>query len=233
MIVARAPSSKKLPQQQAIQTAAAERTTKTTGAHNSGRLHPSLVMRLRKCADVAIVVDGQSKSSSRYDSGKTSSKSVIIASWCRRPALPFLALLAASVSYGLLLHPSSGHTRSIMEKPRIGLHLRSVSDTTALATKNTAGENLRTNGLGSTEEKLCEIWLAPSSLKGHTGFGIYTTRDINKEESILSGPDGPSVPVVDYEGGPMRRERREWIEVWDNYWWGRGVSDHVNYESSK
>jgi hypothetical protein len=42
--------------------------------------------------------------------------------------------------------------------------------------------------------------MARSSLKGHTGYGVYTTRDIAPHQPILSGPegtpDGPTVAVV-------------------------------------
>lgn len=42
--------------------------------------------------------------------------------------------------------------------------------------------------------------MAPSSLKGVQGFGIYTTRDIQQNEPLLQAnvPDGPSIPVIDY-----------------------------------
>lgn len=68
------------------------------------------------------------------------------------------------------------------------------------------------------------IWMAPSSLKGQPGFGIYTTRDIAKKEAILAGPDGPSLPVIDSERGPssMRAARDLWFRTFNEYWWGRG-----------
>ena len=119
-----------------------------------------------------------------------------------RPALPFIALLIASACYGMLLRPSTANTKASIRKR-----------------------------LESIDEKQCSVYLAPSSLKGHVGFGIFTTRDIGKDESILSGPDGPSVPVVDYRGGPLRKLRKQWVRTWDNYWWARGVGDHVNYEA--
>ena len=44
--------------------------------------------------------------------------------------------------------------------------------------------------------------MAPSSLKGQAGFGVYTTRDIAQGEEILSGPPGtPDGPTVAIMGG--------------------------------
>jgi hypothetical protein len=83
----------------------------------------------------------------------------------------------------------------------------------------------------------CRIYLAPSSVKGLEGYGIFTTEDMKAGEIILSKPDGPSIPVVDYLFEPSftgdfgKLSRAAWIRVWDNYWWGRGVSDVVLSES--
>jgi hypothetical protein len=45
--------------------------------------------------------------------------------------------------------------------------------------------------------------------------------------------DGPSVAIVDYIGNPNKDIKRQWIKVWDNYWWARGVADSVNYEADE
>ena len=77
------------------------------------------------------------------------------------------------------------------------------------------------------------IWMAKSSLIGNEGFGIFTTRDLKAGEKILGGPDGLSIPIVQYhthKGQPNYKAHKAWIGVWDNYWWGRGVPDHVSYE---
>jgi hypothetical protein len=74
--------------------------------------------------------------------------------------------------------------------------------------------------------------MAPSSLVGHAGFGIYTTRAFAAQESLLARPNGPSIPVVDPQHGPAEPHgsRSQWIRTFDDYWWGRGVPDHVFYE---
>lgn len=79
--------------------------------------------------------------------------------------------------------------------------------------------------------------MAKSSLKGHTGFGVFSTRDINKGQPILSGPpgtpDGPTVAVVDSTRNvPLQllAANHQWHNTWGHYWWGRGVPDHVAYE---
>lgn len=77
--------------------------------------------------------------------------------------------------------------------------------------------------------------MAPSSLKGSVGFGIYTTRDMARHEAILAGPDGPALPVVDASRGPSHQKlaRRAWFRTFDEYWWGRGVPDHVFFEADE
>lgn len=72
----------------------------------------------------------------------------------------------------------------------------------------------------SHQEKQCTIYMAPSSLKGLDGYGIFTTRDIEKDASIFSEQDGPSIPVIDYKSGP-------WMKTWNEYLWGRGISDQL------
>ena len=75
--------------------------------------------------------------------------------------------------------------------------------------------------------------MAPSSLKGHVGLGIYTTRNMVARDSILAAPDGPSVPVIDTDRVSQQYEtiKRAWHKVFNEYWWGRGVPDHVSYEA--
>eukprot|EP00977_Amphora_coffeiformis_P021426 scaffold9318_cov147-Amphora_coffeaeformis.AAC.5 len=46
--------------------------------------------------------------------------------------------------------------------------------------------------------------MAPSSLKGHAGLGIYTTRGIAANDSILAAPDGPALPVIDTDHVPRK-----------------------------
>ncbi|CAB9507051.1 Guanylate cyclase [Seminavis robusta] len=87
-------------------------------------------------------------------------------------------------------------------------------------------------------KKECSIFMAPSSLKGLQGYGIFTTRDIDELESILQAPDGPSIVVTDFRTQQNKNEskemvdfRRHWTHMWDHYWWGRGVGDHASYEA--
>jgi hypothetical protein len=123
-------------------------------------------MRLRKGEVDACSGERGDSSPLAYDSDKRSKKS----SEMRRNMLPILPLLALSATYGLLLRP----TTNIVPVERL----------------QPVRENLRKRVLG---EKECGIWLAPSSLKGHPGFGIYTTRDIAKTESILAGQVCPGM----------------------------------------
>lgn len=74
--------------------------------------------------------------------------------------------------------------------------------------------------------------MAPSAVKGLKGYGVFTTRDIDEGSSILSAPDSPSIPVLDY--GKNRNDAKDqWIKTFGEYWWARGVPDHVAYEADK
>lgn len=77
------------------------------------------------------------------------------------------------------------------------------------------------------------IWIAPSSLRGVNGYGIFTTRDLGPGESLLGVPDGVSIPVEAYrsKGRPNEASFRAFKQLFDNYWWGRGVPDHVLYDA--
>lgn len=80
----------------------------------------------------------------------------------------------------------------------------------------------------------CSIFMAPSSLKGSPGYGIYTTRNLWKGERVLGRPDGLSIPVEVFNDPlsfPKSQLRKEWIELWNQYWWGRGLPDHVRFEA--
>lgn len=76
--------------------------------------------------------------------------------------------------------------------------------------------------------------MAPTSLKGVNGYGLYTTRDLAAGESILGAPDGLAIPVHLYAHPslPPVPERRQFLDLWSEYMWGRGVPDHVLYEGS-
>ncbi|KAG7362845.1 SET methyltransferase domain containing protein [Nitzschia inconspicua] len=81
----------------------------------------------------------------------------------------------------------------------------------------------------------CGIWMAPSSLRPNPGFGIFTTRNIAHDESILHQPDGVSIPLHDMRRRndiPLWEERRNlWINVFGNYVWNYGVPDHNRYDN--
>ncbi|GKY93853.1 hypothetical protein MPSEU_000352200 [Mayamaea pseudoterrestris] len=82
----------------------------------------------------------------------------------------------------------------------------------------------------------CTVWIAPSSLKGVNGYGTFTTRDLHEGERILPSHDGLGVPIESYlyddDNVPFAKARSNWIRVWKNYWWARGVPDHVAYEGA-
>lgn len=158
----------------------------------SGSKETEMVNRRLRKGETEVSTGAESEPTAPvYDSNKASKRTAEM----RRNMLPILPLLVLSASFGLLLRPANINTVPIeqLTPPRDMIRKRAL------------------------EEKECAIWLAPSSLKGHPGFGIYTTRDIHKMESILAGQDGPSIPVIDYIGGVNKKLKGEWIKVWDNY----------------
>jgi hypothetical protein len=64
------------------------------------------------------------------------------------------------------------------------------------------------------------VWIAASSVRGLQGYGVFTTRDLAKDESILGVPDGVSIPITGYrqrhipEGSNLKEA---WIKVWYVY----------------
>lgn len=77
----------------------------------------------------------------------------------------------------------------------------------------------------------CTVWIAPSSINGLKGFGVFTTRDLAADEHILGVPDGVSIPIIGYwerdGGAAVSAAKDAWMAVWDNYWYvvddGRSV----------
>jgi hypothetical protein len=75
------------------------------------------------------------------------------------------------------------------------------------------------------EDKECTVWIAPSSLRGVNGYGVFTTRDLKEGESILGNPDGVAIPVENYHPSPDQpnyESFKKFRRLFDNYWWGRG-----------
>ena len=61
--------------------------------------------------------------------------------------------------------------------------------------------------------------MAPGSLRPYPGFGIYTTRDIQKHEKFLQYPDSVSVQVLEPRRNydvPLRYERRKWWKLFQH-----------------
>lgn len=88
-------------------------------------------------------------------------------------------------------------------------------------------ENIRRRQATDGGDAQCTIWMAPSSLKGlDDAYGIFTTRDIQKGSSIFNEPNGPSIPIIDYNKG-------EWLTLWYEYVWARGVADQVTFLGNK
>ncbi|VEU44203.1 unnamed protein product [Pseudo-nitzschia multistriata] len=80
----------------------------------------------------------------------------------------------------------------------------------------------------------CGIWMAPSSLLPYPGYGIFTTRNIHRKESILHAPDAVSIQIREahrFKKMPQSAERHRWWDnTFGNYVWHRGVGDHARYD---
>jgi SET domain len=79
------------------------------------------------------------------------------------------------------------------------------------------------------------IWIAPSSVRGVNGYGIFTTRNLKAGESILGGPDGVAIPFEPYlhRDVPDRNDRHHFLGLFGEYMWGRGIPDHSTYEADR
>jgi len=82
----------------------------------------------------------------------------------------------------------------------------------------------------------CTIWLGASSLKGHPGMGVYTTRDINAGSVVLHSGDGIAIPLYGIhhfsavEGLPNKKARNDMMNVWSDYIWSGNKPDHISYQ---
>lgn len=75
------------------------------------------------------------------------------------------------------------------------------------------------------------IYLAPSSVTGNPGLGLYTTRDIRKGENVLRARDSISIPIFDLERGPASTMRYQWFNLFKKYFWAKGVPAHSRFEA--
>jgi hypothetical protein len=78
--------------------------------------------------------------------------------------------------------------------------------------------------------------MAPSSLRGMDGMGIFTIENMTKGQYFLSSYDGPSIPVLNYKvkrrkDGHLTKDRERWTKLFDRYWWRISVPDHTFFEA--
>jgi len=93
---------------------------------------------------------------------------------------------------------------------------------------------LRTSTSHSFESQQCTIWLAASSLKGHPGMGVFTTRDISAGSKVIPKGDGIAIPLYGVHRQnakePNDKEKRQMMNVWHEYIWSINKPDHISYE---
>jgi hypothetical protein len=168
------------------------------------------------CLDTTADVEGGGIGRDHVDpKGRMTSRNKFHPS-LRLSVLVISGLCVVLYSIDLLLQD---HARSTSTIPIVKVSSKLLSsfpfNTT---TVSTSPEN--TNPDHDTTIKECGIWMAPSSLRPNPGFGIFTTRDIAYQESILHQPDAVSIPLHDMRrrhNMPLVEERRNmWVNVFGN-----------------
>jgi len=108
------------------------------------------------------------------------------------------------------------------------LRINKLPNRLSPSTKASVSERPSHNKIKDTKDRElqeCGIWMAPSSLRPNPGFGIFTTRDISNQESILHQPDAVSIPLHDMrrrKDMPLAEERRKmWMNLFGNVSRGR------------
>ena len=76
----------------------------------------------------------------------------------------------------------------------------------------------------------CGIYLAPSSIK-NAGYGLYTTRDIKRDEYVQTYPEAPSIVVTDFYK-PNGNLEADWNHV-DYIWEANSVAAFEAMENSE
>ena len=76
----------------------------------------------------------------------------------------------------------------------------------------------------ATQDK-CSIYTAPSSIKGITGLGIYTTRDINVGDPILKGGADGAIPILDPNNATQHYFSLLLDTFRNTHWWSNGAGD--------
>lgn len=85
----------------------------------------------------------------------------------------------------------------------------------------------------------CTVYMAPSSVHGVDGMGIYTTKNLSKNDVIINKVDGLSIPVLrgetDYvnDSNKTIQARKQWHRLFNEYWWVRGISDQMIWEADR
>lgn len=111
-----------------------------------------------------------------------------------------------------------------------------TATTAATNVKKSMSHQLESESESSeSSSESCGIWMAPSSLVPYPGYGIFTTRTIHKQESILHAPsDAVSIQIREayrFQNMPDSAARRRWWDnTFGNYVWHRGAADHTRYD---
>ena len=77
----------------------------------------------------------------------------------------------------------------------------------------------------------CSLYMAPSSIP-NSGFGVYTTRTIKKDEPVTPYVDAPSIISIDITAHTGNREGDFWTHV-DYLWSGVGLGEFEASEVSE
>lgn len=142
----------------------------------------------------------------------------------KRSVVAFALLFALTVYFGLPSSSSSSSSRR--QRPRSDGLETSLQPHSLVRTRQEEPTVGHAKELSSSASSECTVWIAPSSIKGHAGYGIYTTRDLTKGDSIMGYNDGISISVE-----AMPPPHQPWMDLWHSYWWRKNLPDHSSYEN--
>ena len=95
------------------------------------------------------------------------------------------------------------------------------TDTKSTGTGNSIKPEKDIDGNGEesndSEADVCGLWFAKSSIPG-AGLGMYAGKPFHKGDDLLPSGD-VVVPVVDIRSFGPKKERKNWIFLWDEYTW--------------
>lgn len=155
--------------------------------------------------------------------------------WMRRVCLgvAYLCVILQLVFFTIVLQHI---THGVKQKQPAVHHSKYIRGVAHDAQKEDEEPLLKKKQITNDQDNTCTVYMAPSSVRGIKSMGIYTTKDLSRGSVIVKAADGLSIPVIDYyndvgDTEQTKLARKKWISIFDEYWWGRGVTDQLRLEA--